>query len=121
MITEDDYLDFLVKVAEDLEAVPRRVTQALSDSTLLLLGYQLEDWNFKSLFRGLINTRSSSRRLLSLSIQMIPANMPAEQTEMRQKVQDYLGRYFDKANFDVYWGTPQEFTQELWAQWQGIT
>ncbi|MBP8056424.1 MAG: SIR2 family protein [Chloroflexi bacterium] len=121
VITEDDYLDFLVKVAEDLEAVPRRVTQALSDSTLLLLGYQLEDWNFKSLFRGLINTRSSSRRLLSLSIQMIPANMPAEQTEMRQKVQDYLGRYFDKANFDVYWGTPQEFTQELWAQWQGIT
>lgn len=119
VISEDDYLDFLVKVSEDLEAVPRRVSQAFADSTLLLLGYQLDDWNFKTLFRGLINTRRASRRLLSLSIQMVPTPSEEAKKDAQTRVQDYLGRYFDKVNFDVYWGTPQEFTQELWAQWQG--
>lgn len=118
VITEDDYLDFLVKISEDIEVVPRRVAQAFADSTLLLLGYQLDDWNFKTLFRGLINTRRASRRLLSLSIQMVPQMAEGSPETARQKVQDYLGRYFDKANFEVYWGTPQEFAQELWAQWQ---
>ncbi len=121
VISEDDYLDFLVKVAEDIEAVPRRVMQAFADSTLLLLGYHLNDWNFKTLFRGLINTRRASRRLLSLSIQMVPADLHTSPEETLASIQEYLGRYFDKANFDVYWGTPQEFMQELWAQWQGTT
>lgn len=118
VITEDDYLDFLVKISEDNEVVPRRVAQAFADSTLLLLGYQLDDWNFKTLFRGLINTRRASRRLLSLSIQIVPQMAEGSPEKAIQKVQDYLGRYFDKANFEVYWGTPQEFAQELWAQWQ---
>lgn len=118
VITEDDYLDFLVKISEDLEVIPRRVAQAFTDSTLLLLGYQLDDWNFKTLFRGLINTRRASRRLLSLAIQMISQDLHSSPEANQQKIQDYLGRYFDKANFEVYWGTPQEFTQELWAQWQ---
>lgn len=121
VISEDDYLDFLVKVAEDMDAVPRRVMQAFADSTLLLLGYHLNDWNFKTLFRGLINTRRASRRLLSLSIQMVPPDLYTSPEEMLGRIQEYLGRYFDKANFDVYWGTPQGFTQELWAQWQGTT
>ncbi|MCL4869222.1 MAG: SIR2 family protein [Anaerolineae bacterium] len=119
VISEDDYLDFLVKISDDIEAVPPRVAQVFGDSTLLLLGYELADWNFKTLFRGLISTRRNSRRLFSLSIQMVPGVTAAAPPTAHEKIQDYLGRYFNKADFDVYWGTPQQFTQELWAQWQG--
>jgi hypothetical protein len=116
VLTEDDYLDFLVKVSEDPDATPKRVAQALADSSLLLLGYQLRDWDFRVIFRGLITTRRSSRRLLSLSIQLAP---DPEGVEDVQEAQGYLERYFDNANFEIYWGDAQSFMQELWGHWEG--
>lgn len=116
VLTEDDYLDFLVKVAQDDTAVPRRVAQALVDSSLALLGYRLDDWNFKTLFRGLINTRRDSRRRLSLSIQFEPQG---QEIAKPQGVQNYLTKYFGRANFDIYWGTSPNFLQDLWQQWEG--
>jgi hypothetical protein len=116
VLTEDDYLDFLVKVSLDAEAVPKRVAQALADSSLLLLGYQLYDWDFRVIFRGLIATKRASRRLLSMSIQLTP-----DQAGIRdfEEAQNYLEQYFDKANFDIYWGDTQSFSRELWEQWEG--
>lgn len=116
VLTEDDYLDFLVKVSEDLESIPRRVAQAMVDSSLLLLGYQLDDWNFKVMFRGLVNSKRSSRRRMSLSIQYTPDD--ENDVLDPQEVQDYLIKYFDQANFDIYWGDPVTFTQELWEHWE---
>jgi hypothetical protein len=115
VLTEDDYLDFLVKVSQDPEAIPTRVAQALADSSLLLLGYQLQGWDFKVIFRGLITTKRSSRRLLSLAIQLTPDSEGATSPE---DAQEYLKRYFDSANFEIYWGDAQSFVQELWAQWE---
>jgi hypothetical protein len=116
VLTEDDYLDFLVRVSQDRDAIPSRVAQALADSSLLLLGYQLQDWDFRVIFRGLITTRRSSRRLLSLSIQIMP---DPEGVGDIQHAQEYLERYFDSANFEIYWGDAQAFMRELWQHWEG--
>lgn len=115
VLAEDDYLDFLVKVSQDAEAIPTRVSQALADSTLLLLGYQLRGWDFRAIFRGLITTKRSSRRLLSLSIQL---KLDPEGVEDQESAQEYLERYFDKSNFEIYWGDTQSFMQELWEHWE---
>jgi hypothetical protein len=114
VLTEDDYLDFLVNVSQDPEAIPSRVAQALADSSLLLLGYQLQGWDFRVLFRGLIAARRSTRRLLSLSIQLTPQQEGVDDGD----VQDYLEKYFGKSNFDIYWGDVQSFVRELWEQWE---
>lgn len=116
VLTEDDFLDFLIRVSQDMEALPRRVAQALVDSSLLMLGYQLEDWNFKVMFRGLIKSKRASRRRLSLAIQYTLEDAADEALDPRD-VEDYLEKYFGKANFDIYWGNPQAFTQELWEEW----
>lgn len=118
VLTEDDYLDFLAKVSRDMEVIPRRVAQALVDSSLLLLGYQLDDWNFKTMFRGLISAKRASRRRLSVSIQYEYMQEHDELVDPRD-VEDYLVRYFDKANFEIYWGQSQRFLQELWEQLEG--
>jgi hypothetical protein len=118
VLTEDDHLDFLVKVSRDIDVVPRRVAQAMVDSSLLLLGYYLDDWNFKVLFRGLIKSKRASRRRLSISIQMSPPGEPDSIVD-KTDAEDYLKQYFDKVNFDVYWGEPQEFVQRLWQEWEG--
>ena len=116
VLGEDDYLDFLVKVSQDADAIPLRVSQALADSSLLLLGYQLQGWDFRAVFRGLIATKRSSRRLLSLSIQLAP---DPEGVENLGDAQEYLRRYFDNANFEIYWGDVRSFMQELWQRWEG--
>lgn len=116
VLTEDDYMDFLIKIASDNEAIPRRIMQALADSSILLLGYQLNGWDFKSIFRGLITSKRGSRRLLSLSIQY---QLEQEEITSRREVQEYLKQYFNRANFDVYWGDTQSFMKELWEHWEG--
>jgi hypothetical protein len=116
VLTEDDHLDFLVKISWDNSAIPALIAEALADSSLLLLGYQLQDWDFRVLFRGLINSKRGSRRLLSLAIQLSLKHGQDEVGSM-EEAEEYLEKYFDKANFKIYWGETQEFTDELWANW----
>jgi hypothetical protein len=116
VLTEDDYLDFLVNISIDNDAIPERVGVALTHSSLLLLGYQLQDWDFRTIFRGLIINRRTRQPWLSLSIQLMPE---LEGVEDLRGLQDYLERYFEEANFDVYWGDIESFMQELWQHWEG--
>ena len=115
VLTEDDYLDFLFNVGQDPDVIPNRVAVALADSSLLLLGYHLQDWDFRVIFRGLITSRRSSRRLMSLSIQLTP---DPQGVENLVDAQEYLKRYFEGANFEIYWGDVQSFMKELWEQWE---
>jgi hypothetical protein len=116
VLTEDDYLDYLFNVGQDPDVIPKRVAAALADSSLMLLGYHLQDWDFKVIFRGLIASRRSSRRLMSLSIQLTPDPRGVENLA---DAQEYLERYFDSANFEIYWGDVQSFMKELWKHWEG--
>jgi hypothetical protein len=63
VLTEDDYLDFLMRLSTDQHILPPRVQEAFTDSTLLFLGYGLADWNFRVLFRALVEylDKSSTR------------------------------------------------------------
>ena len=48
--------------------------------------------------------------------------MPSETPKpTMEKVQGYLDRYFSLADnrMRVYWGTTEQFLQELWQRWQG--
>jgi hypothetical protein len=114
VLTEDDHLDFLIKVSEDPDIIPKPVNQALGDWVVLLLGYQLHNWDFRTVFKGLIASKRNSRGSpFNLSIQLNPEAEGINITEARA----YLNRYFDQVNFTVYWGDAQSFTQELWARW----
>jgi len=55
VLTEDDYLDYLVRIARDHEfLLPTSVQKALASTTLLFLGYRLEDLDLKVILRGLL-------------------------------------------------------------------
>lgn len=117
VLTENEHLDFLVRATQQ-DSLPNRVTQSLTDSSLLLLGFQLDDWSFKVVFRGLVTGRRAIRRLFSISIQIDPEELDEDQIIDTRDALDYLERYFDKANFDIYWGEPLGFVQELWQNWE---
>jgi hypothetical protein len=105
VLTEDHYLEFLVAVSEhrgkDTDRIPDRIRQALNDSALVLLGFSLGDWDFRSLFWGLIQQRSRQPR--SVAIQLQP----------NQQELEYLQQYLNKAKFDVVWDDTVSYLQRL--------
>lgn len=109
VLTEDDHLDFLVAISQTADAVPLRVQQALSDSSIVMLGYRLPSWDFRVLFRGLIKPRPNPLRQTNVAIQLEPDEV--------QK--GYLQNYLAQARFEVYWGDVHAFLRELWEGLEG--
>ena len=111
VLTEDDYMEFLMAVSQNLgrdtDPIPRRVRQAMADSSLILLGYNLDQWDFKVIFWGLIKPRPLQQT--SVSIQLIPSEIE----------KSYLQKYLDEFEFKVYWGDIQQYTTELNAALEG--
>ena len=108
VLTEDDYVDFLVNVAQKPEVIPPRIQEALADSSLLFVGYSLADWNFRVLYRGLVELTDPSGRYGSVTVQLPPASEVAA-----PQAEQYLDSYFRKKQVSVYWGDAQSFTVEL--------
>ncbi|HEX2062539.1 MAG TPA: SIR2 family protein [Thermoanaerobaculia bacterium] len=107
VLTEDDYIDFLVNIA-DTQVIPPRVREALADTMLLFIGYRLADWNFRVLYRGLVEKVDPSGRRQNLMVQLRPADVPSPDA-----AQTYLERYFDAMSVRVFWGDARAFVQEL--------
>ncbi len=106
VLSEDNHLDFLIRISQERRLIPPIIAQALEDSSLLLLGYRIHDWDFRTIFRGLISSRRGVRREVSIAIQLEPEAYTSE-------AQKYLEHYFREVEFKVFWGTPFDFIAEL--------
>jgi SIR2-like domain len=103
VLTEDDYLEFLVRIAEDPNLPPPRIKLALTGAQLLFMGYSMADWDFRVLYRALVGSLASNVRRDHISVQV------TESDEARK----YLDRYFKNLNVSVYWGTARQFAHDL--------
>lgn len=112
VLTEDDYFDFLVNIPRI--GIPPLIQEALSDTSLLFLGYRLADWNFRVLFRGFVELTEPAGRRLSVTVQLHPETSE----ELRVRAIEYLNRYFDKKDIVVYWGDVRDFMTELSRRWK---
>ncbi|MCP4363165.1 MAG: SIR2 family protein [Chloroflexi bacterium] len=121
VLTEDDYLDFLINISSDEYELPPRIQQALTDSSLLFIGYKPGDWDFRVLFRGLVAAAEKGLRRISVTVQLPPLPADSAQSAL-EKIQRYLSKYFDHTDrqMRVYWGTTEEFITELNRRWQGV-
>jgi len=107
VLTEDDYLEFLVAISHDMsretDRISKRVRQALSDSSLILLGYDLHSWEFRTLFWGLIKCRPPIKQE-NVSVQVAADD----------KEKPYLDKYLSEARFRVVWGDVHQYIRELY-------
>jgi hypothetical protein len=72
IVTEDDYIKFLTIVGIKDVGVPALISQIIADSTLLFLGYSLEDWDFRTIYNGIHETLPHPDRRTSFAIQKDP-------------------------------------------------
>ena len=117
VLTEDDYLDFLVNISRTPTIIPRQLEKALVRTSLLFIGYELSDIRFRILFRGLVASLQRGLRRTSIAVQVEP--QPPETGEItKAHIRDYLEDYLAKDDVRVYWGDSFEFVKELRARWE---
>ncbi len=107
VLTEDDYLDFLVNVSgnrgdNSRDRLHGLARQALH-SDLIVLGYSLNSWAFRALYAGLIKHNQRENRGVCC-VQVLPNE------DERNYLNDYLQH---EAKFEVFWGKVEEYTDEI--------
>ena len=119
VLTEDNYFDFLIGVTGNKSLIPEQVRLALSDSSLMFLGFANENWDFRVLYRSILAQPGGNRRsnYAQISAQLLPDD---ERLLEPQGARNYLEDYFGKsASIDLFWGNADEFLAELMKFWQG--
>jgi hypothetical protein len=123
VLTEDDYLEFLVKFSKEsrLRFLPAVVRRSFAYNSLLFVGYSLADWNFRVLLRSVLESLGGTPGMKSIAVQFEP---PAKDTSKAglKRAMNYLDRYFSrihhKIRVRVYWGDARQFAHELQLRWQ---
>ncbi len=124
VLTEDDYLQFLVETSKDPLSIPSRIQKAFTRTSLLFLGYRLTDLEFRVLLRSLAGSLKLSMAKGHVSAQMIHVgNQPQTDKQLAQlaKTKEYLSRYCRKFDITTYWGTTHDFLVELKQRWDAFS
>jgi hypothetical protein len=117
VMSEDDYFQFLINVSKDQELIPKRIQQAITGTSLMLLGYSLEDWDFRILFHFLAGYLKNSTSRTHVAVQLSPS---ASTDDLKQRSQAFFDKYFESKSPDirVSWETTPRFMAMLRDSWQ---
>jgi hypothetical protein len=114
VLSEDDYFTWLrswMKQVDKGTAIPHYIKPPLMDSSLVFLGYGIDDWEFRMILQAIkgFEAKGESRHV---GVQFEPGGLRIEP----EVAQDYLEGYLGTGHqLDVYWGTCTDFLQELEA------
>lgn len=72
IITEDDYIEFLSIIGDKHRGIPTLISSKLVNATLLFFGYSLEDWDFRVVYKSLIEGLDRSQQEKAYAFQKNP-------------------------------------------------
>ncbi|NTV65734.1 MAG: hypothetical protein HGA65_19680, partial [Oscillochloris sp.] len=108
--------DYLIGVTRNKKWIPPVVSDALADSGLLFLGFRLEEWAFRVLFRSVISPEGRQRRSRYANVagQILPEEGLFLDPEQARR---YLESYLRGSEISIFWGSVDDFIQELSRKW----
>ncbi|MEZ4682436.1 MAG: CHAT domain-containing protein [Caldilineaceae bacterium] len=116
ILTEDDHLHHFARISYEQEILlPSDLLGQVAESTFMLIGFRLDDWEFREVLHGLLRyiAQSDSGRRRHIGVQLAPAEVPN-----RDGAQSYLRDYLREFDINIYWGEPKQFVRELHSRWQ---
>ena len=118
MLTEDGYFDYLIGVHKNKDVIPKKLRRILVDSGLLFLGFQMNDWGFRVLFRHIMGLEGgklrNQLRYQHVAVQIDPEGGRIMEPELARR---YLESFFRGARISIYWGKTEKFVEELRRHW----
>jgi hypothetical protein len=119
VLSEDEYIRYLIGFTKNKADVPPLVREALTDSLLLFLGFQTEDWAFRVIFHSILAQDGSgmSSQYAHIAAQIEPQD---ERTLDPLRARRYLEKYFIKgANINLFWGRAEDYLAGLMQKRNG--
>lgn len=115
VISQDHFTDALI-AASRTDAVPRAVRAALCRRSLLFLGFQPDDWAFRTLFRFILKQEGAAklRSFEHVAVQVDPEESEFDDPE---SARHYLAQYLADERIRIYWGSVADFLTELDTQY----
>lgn len=115
VLTEDDFFDYLIATSR-LDLLLPTLVGRLMQSSLLFLGFRLDDWRFRVLFRMIVNKQGTGT-MSSLSHVGVQVNPDEQSIVDVQRARHYMESYFrgreGAPEISIYWGTSADFLKEL--------
>jgi hypothetical protein len=112
VLTQDDYFEWLTAwIGARRSDIPGPVMTALTNNSLLFLGYRLDDWDFRFVFQSIKSFLGGvgARRLQHVGVQLKPENSMIEP----EAAQRYLDSHLKEDRVDIYWADTRAFLDEL--------
>jgi hypothetical protein len=119
VLSEDHYLEWLTRINNPAVHTITAVETSLKEYSLLLLGFQFADWDFRVLFRAIAPGSRSKLRGVPGTPPSVAVQLDPDDRFLQPKlVQRYIEQYFGIANLSIAWGSPDRFARELSRKWQ---
>ncbi len=115
VLSEDAHIAFMINIAANMQRIHPCIWAALANSSLMFLGYRLNDWGFRVLMRGMIAPLQQRRKFKHVGVQLEPEDVHAENLP---SVHDFMRDYFQANEVNVYAGTVLQFIAELREYWE---
>jgi hypothetical protein len=118
VLSEDDYFEFLTSFSSEgrRRSIPTQIMDALVNTSLLFVGFRIDDWDFHVLYRAIMSLegRRKGEGYPHVAVQLDPEASSHLDSE---RVRSYLERYFGR-NFTIYWGSSAVFLRQLAVKWE---
>jgi hypothetical protein len=118
VLTEDNYFDYLIRVScsGNDNPTPLAVRKALNTTSLLFLGFHIDDWDFRIFYRSLMRQQGSELRR---NIHHVAVQIDPEEGRILDpgRARRFLQQYFGSAKIDIYWGSTDDFIKDLKRNW----
>lgn len=104
IVTEEDYIRFLTTVnARDRDGLPNLIKARLQSRSLLFLGYGLEDWDLRVIYKSLVEQLEARKKFKSYAVQKSPP--------------DAWMIYWERKGVVIHDEDVYRFSEELWDQY----
>lgn len=120
VLTEDDYFECILAVGAAPYQVMQKgppknmivtIKEKIIIEALMFLGFQVDDWDFRVLFRTLFpqEVRDRKKDVRSIAVQIAPegAGLRAE------AARSYFAQYYGKSKVSVFWGEAEDLIARL--------
>jgi hypothetical protein len=115
VLSESDYMDFLISVVQDTNSlnpiIPDNLLKGLAKSQLILLGYRVQDWDFRVLLKFIQKYERVNRGIV---VQLEPGEKANPES-----LKKYLEEFVDISDFDIEWNKNKvdSYIDALWSAW----
>jgi hypothetical protein len=114
VLSEDDYFQYLVAMTRNKASIPLAVNEALTNSALLFVGFELNDWSFRILMQSICEREGSVALdgYSHVAVQLDPREGLIPDPDKARRYLEKLGRIHMR-QLSIFWGSVSDFLGQL--------